>query len=310
MGGSDGVGVSVVNALSTRVEADIYRDGYEWFQTYDRSVPGSIKQGEKTTKTGTTIRFWADPNIFETTRYEFETVATRLREMAFLNKGLTITLTDDRLTESEVIDEVVSDTAEAPKSAEEKAAEQLKQSAEDLQKNAGDMQKGAEEMARSDIVPEAEAGLVPGQRFETWNVALEHAFKRTGTYLSISAEQLESDATRTIGLGRRRARDLELDALTRDCHIRRGQRDGGRILLAAVHARGIRRPCRAGQHPVAALWRAQRALCPVGHGGGLGAATGRQMGRGGGEGLGVPQGRRATAYQGTGYARRRHHHTQ
>ncbi|MFN8071460.1 MAG: DNA topoisomerase (ATP-hydrolyzing) subunit B [Mycobacterium sp.] len=123
-GGLHGVGVSVVNALSTRVEADIYRDGYEWFQTYDRSVPGSIKQGEKTTKTGTTIRFWADPNIFETTRYEFETVATRLREMAFLNKGLTITLTDDRLTESEVIDEVVSDTAEAPKSAEEKAAEQ------------------------------------------------------------------------------------------------------------------------------------------------------------------------------------------
>lgn len=50
------------------------------------------------------------------------------------------------------------------------------------------------------LVPEAEAGLVPGQRFETWNVALEHAFKRTGTYLSISAEQLESDATRTIGI--------------------------------------------------------------------------------------------------------------
>ncbi len=124
-GGLHGVGVSVVNALSTRVEADICRDGYEWFQTYDRSVPGSIKQGEKSKKTGTTIRFWADPNIFETTRYEFETVATRLREMAFLNKGLTITLTDDRLTEYEVIDEVVSDTAEAPKSAEEKAAEQV-----------------------------------------------------------------------------------------------------------------------------------------------------------------------------------------
>ncbi|MBU3748899.1 MAG: DNA topoisomerase (ATP-hydrolyzing) subunit B [Mycobacterium sp.] len=123
-GGLHGVGVSVVNALSTRLEADICRDGYEWFQTYDNSIPGSIKQGEKTRKTGTTIRFWADRNIFETTRYEFETVATRLREMAFLNKGLTITLTDDRLTEFEVIDEIVSDTAEAPKSAEEKAAEQ------------------------------------------------------------------------------------------------------------------------------------------------------------------------------------------
>ena len=122
-GGLHGVGVSVVNALSTRLEADICRDGYEWFQTYDHSVPGSLKQGEATKKTGTTIRFWADPNIFETTDYEFETVATRLREMAFLNKGLTITLTDDRVTEAEIIDEVVSDTAEAPKSAKEKAAE-------------------------------------------------------------------------------------------------------------------------------------------------------------------------------------------
>ncbi|MEI7913861.1 MAG: DNA topoisomerase (ATP-hydrolyzing) subunit B [Mycobacteriaceae bacterium] len=122
-GGLHGVGVSVVNALSTRLEADICRDGYEWFQTYDHSVPGSLKQGEATKKTGTTIRFWADPNIFETTDYEFETVATRLREMAFLNKGLTITLNDDRVTAAEVIDEVVSDVAAAPKSAKEKAAE-------------------------------------------------------------------------------------------------------------------------------------------------------------------------------------------
>ena len=60
-GGLHGVGVSVVNALSSRVEADIRRDGYEWFQTYDHSVPGTIKQGEKTPKTGTTVRFWADP---------------------------------------------------------------------------------------------------------------------------------------------------------------------------------------------------------------------------------------------------------
>jgi DNA gyrase subunit B len=123
-GGLHGVGVSVVNALSTRVEADICRDGYEWFQTYDNSVPGTIKQGEKSDKTGTTVRFWADPNIFETTDYDFETVARRLQEMAFLNKGLTINLTDERVTPAEVVDEVVSDTAEAPKSAEEKAAEQ------------------------------------------------------------------------------------------------------------------------------------------------------------------------------------------
>lgn len=122
-GGLHGVGVSVVNALSKRLEADIRTDGYEWFQTYDRSVPGTLRQGEKTTKTGTTIRFWADPNIFETTNYDFETIARRLQEMAFLNKGLTIELTDERVSAEEVVDEVVADTAAAPKSAEEKAAE-------------------------------------------------------------------------------------------------------------------------------------------------------------------------------------------
>jgi DNA gyrase subunit B len=122
-GGLHGVGVSVVNALSTRLEADIRTDGSEWFQTYDNSVPGTLKQGEKTKKTGTTIRFWADPNVFETTNYDFETVARRLQEMAFLNKGLTITLSDERVSAEEVVDEHVSDTAEAPKSADEKAAE-------------------------------------------------------------------------------------------------------------------------------------------------------------------------------------------
>jgi DNA gyrase subunit B len=122
-GGLHGVGVSVVNALSRRLEVDISRDGHEWTQYYDRAVPGTLKQGEATKKTGTTIRFWADADIFETTVYDFETVARRLQEMAFLNKGLTINLTDERVTPDEVVDDVVSDTAEAPKSAEEKAAE-------------------------------------------------------------------------------------------------------------------------------------------------------------------------------------------
>ncbi|SBS76189.1 DNA gyrase subunit B [uncultured Mycobacterium sp.] len=122
-GGLHGVGVSVVNALSSRLEADVRTDGSEWFQTYDHSVPGTLRQGEKTRKTGTTIRFWADPNIFETTTYDFETIARRLQEMAFLNKGLTIELTDERVTPDQVVDEIVSDTAEAPKSAVEKAAE-------------------------------------------------------------------------------------------------------------------------------------------------------------------------------------------
>ena len=122
-GGLHGVGVSVVNALSTRLEVDISRDGHEWFQSYDRAVPGTLKEGDATKKTGTTVRYWADPDVFETTNYDFETVARRLQEMAFLNKGLTITLSDERVTAEEVVDDVVSDTAEAPKTAEEKAAE-------------------------------------------------------------------------------------------------------------------------------------------------------------------------------------------
>jgi DNA gyrase subunit B len=124
-GGLHGVGVSVVNALSSRLEVDIARDGYRWWQSYDRAVPGDLKQGEATKSTGTTVRFWADSDIFETTEYDFETVARRLQEMAFLNKGLTINLTDERVSDEEIVDDVVSDTAEAPKSAEEKAAESV-----------------------------------------------------------------------------------------------------------------------------------------------------------------------------------------
>ncbi|KAF0849535.1 DNA topoisomerase (ATP-hydrolyzing) subunit B [Nocardia caishijiensis] len=118
-GGLHGVGISVVNALSSKLEAEIDNDGYHWTQVYKDSKPGKLVQGEPTSRTGTTIRFWADPEIFETTTYNFETVARRLQEMAFLNKGLTITLTDERVTESEVTDEVVSETAEAPKHAED-----------------------------------------------------------------------------------------------------------------------------------------------------------------------------------------------
>ncbi|WP_078312437.1 toprim domain-containing protein [Mycobacterium sp. 96-892] len=122
-GGLHGVGISVVNALSTKVELEILRDGHEWQQVYTASVPGTLQQGAATKKTGTTVRFWADPNIFETTTYDFETVARRLQEQAFLNKGLTIKLTDERVSNADVTDEVVSDTAEAPKTAEEQAAE-------------------------------------------------------------------------------------------------------------------------------------------------------------------------------------------
>ncbi|NLG54109.1 MAG: DNA topoisomerase (ATP-hydrolyzing) subunit B [Rhodococcus sp.] len=122
-GGLHGVGISVVNALSTKLEVEIKRDGYTWFQTYLNSVPGELIQGEATEETGTTVRFWADPEIFETTQYNFETVARRLQEMAFLNKGLTIKLDDERVAETEVTDEVVSEVADAPKSAEEGGGE-------------------------------------------------------------------------------------------------------------------------------------------------------------------------------------------
>ncbi|WAC57441.1 DNA topoisomerase (ATP-hydrolyzing) subunit B [Gordonia sp. SL306] len=95
-GGLHGVGVSVVNALSTRLEVDVARDGHRWFQRYDRSVPGTLRRGEPTQETGTTVRFWPDTEIFETTDLDVETVARRLREMAFLNSGLEITLVDER----------------------------------------------------------------------------------------------------------------------------------------------------------------------------------------------------------------------
>jgi DNA gyrase subunit B len=119
-GGLHGVGISVVNALSTRLDVDIKVDGYRWQQTYTDSKPGELVQGDPTKETGTTVSFWADPEIFETTRYNFETVARRLQEMAFLNKGLTITLTDER---AEVIDDEAAEVAEAPKSAAEEAEE-------------------------------------------------------------------------------------------------------------------------------------------------------------------------------------------
>ncbi|RUP30153.1 MAG: DNA topoisomerase (ATP-hydrolyzing) subunit B [Mycolicibacterium sp.] len=101
-GGLHGVGVSVVNALSTRLEVCIHRDGHEWFQYYDRSVPGTLQRGSASIRTGTTVRFWSDPEIFETTDYNAETIARRLQEMAFLNKGLVLSLTDQRQPEAEI----------------------------------------------------------------------------------------------------------------------------------------------------------------------------------------------------------------
>ncbi|WP_091532425.1 DNA topoisomerase (ATP-hydrolyzing) subunit B [Microlunatus soli] len=96
-GGLHGVGASVVNALSSRYEVEIKRDGYRWTQAFELGVPtGPLEQHEATDETGTTTTFWASEDIFETTTYSYETLATRLREMAFLNKGLQISITDER----------------------------------------------------------------------------------------------------------------------------------------------------------------------------------------------------------------------
>jgi DNA gyrase subunit B len=99
-GGLHGVGVSVVNALSSRLEVEIFRDGFVWTQTYLGSRPAApLRKGAPTRKRGTTITFWADPAIFETTSYSFETLSRRLQEMAFLNRGLLILLRDERESE-------------------------------------------------------------------------------------------------------------------------------------------------------------------------------------------------------------------
>jgi len=96
-GGLHGVGVSVVNALASRLEVEVRRDGYAWRQTYEVSEPiGPLQRGEATDETGTIITFWPDPDIFETTEWSFETLSRRMQEMAFLNRGLAITMTDLR----------------------------------------------------------------------------------------------------------------------------------------------------------------------------------------------------------------------
>ncbi len=96
-GGLHGVGSSVVNALSTNLSAEVKRDGYIWTQEYQLGVPTApVKKGAATTETGTTIQFWPSKDIFETTDFSFEVLSTRFREMAFLNRGLILSLTDLR----------------------------------------------------------------------------------------------------------------------------------------------------------------------------------------------------------------------
>ena len=100
-GGLHGVGVSCVNALSEQLDLEIWRDGAVWEQTYSEGVPTSkLKKTGSTKKRGTKVHFLPDRSIFTATEYSFDTLAQRLRELAFLNKGLTITLTDERTSDA------------------------------------------------------------------------------------------------------------------------------------------------------------------------------------------------------------------
>ena len=109
-GGLHGVGSAVVNALSTRLDVEVHRQGRIHHQSFQAAVASPLVEGETTDRTGTTVTFWADPSIFtETTTYSRETITRRLQEMAFLNKGLSITVRDERveLTEDGQVVEVV-----------------------------------------------------------------------------------------------------------------------------------------------------------------------------------------------------------
>src|SRR5579884_4360000 len=96
-GGLHGVGVSCVNALSEWLDLEIWREGYTWEQEYERGIPKApLTQAGKTRKRGTKVTFKPDATVMQATEFNFDTLAQRLRELAFLNKGLKITLTDER----------------------------------------------------------------------------------------------------------------------------------------------------------------------------------------------------------------------
>ncbi len=102
-GGLHGVGISVVNALSEWLELEVWQDGQVFEQTYERGKPlAPLKVTGKTKRRGTKVTFKADPQIFETLEFSFDILAQRLRELAFLNKGLTITLKDERKEKEQV----------------------------------------------------------------------------------------------------------------------------------------------------------------------------------------------------------------
>jgi DNA gyrase subunit B len=113
-GGLHGVGVSVVNALASHLIVDVKNRGHLWRQTFSIGVPDGeleeIRAMEPDERTGTTVTYWASEEIFETTTYSFETITTRFREYAFLNKGLEIVVRDERPAADDLLEAVEDET--------------------------------------------------------------------------------------------------------------------------------------------------------------------------------------------------------
>jgi DNA gyrase subunit B len=191
-GGLHGVGVSVVNALSERLEVDVKRDGYRWTQSFRYGVPdGELQRHEPTDETGTTTRFWASQDIFETTEYSFETIANRFREMAFLNKGLEICVRDLRKRAEEIAEAVEDatfigeDGTEEPHAAQQGGLEQTFRFDRGLVDYVEHLNRRRDPAHASIIDFEAEAGNGSGMSVEVamqWNTGYTesvHTFANT-----------------------------------------------------------------------------------------------------------------------------------
>lgn len=112
-GGLHGVGSSVVNALSTNLSVEVRRQGFVWRQRYTVGVPDApLEQGEATQETGTTITFWPSADIFETIEFDYATLRARFQQMAFLNKGLKISITDERAFDADELEAEIEAEAE------------------------------------------------------------------------------------------------------------------------------------------------------------------------------------------------------
>ena len=147
-GGLHGVGISVVNALSTRVEAEIKRDGKHWYQNFQNAIPDELVEGGNARGTGTKIRFWADPEVFETTEYDYDTISRRLQEMAFLNKGLSIELVDERVTEEQIELEEIADAESGETNADETSFDDGPDAGDTFNEESGDAKEAAAEKKR------------------------------------------------------------------------------------------------------------------------------------------------------------------